>query len=869
MLPSTLSLFAQACRTRKVKCSGIEEGHEACSRCQHLALTCEFKMPIRRPAPSSTVEDLRDRIRYLEEQLRSAGIDAGDDDSHLSPSPDDDDQTEQSDVQQHHTMGAFIPTHISVDKSKDQLNLVHSFSHSCEVAPTSNDADNDSPSGASAAAATSTSNSSPSQHQPQQDPGNVYSFLGSSSALFPLTMTKQVPQTLKAAAQAKSIKKLVRLEFWELEPSTLKKLDDKLAQDTHAFWPDEEMARNLIDTYFDQLAHRHPLGFDRDDVWRQYNEDPSQVSSDVMLGRMYAIFSLAAWHANAALDLVNNRLHLAGLQWYLASRKVVTMDSQVPAPLSHPLAIAQTLILQACFAMTHPPFIGVAFRLAGGALGVMQDIGGHRQTIMKQLGAQGHGPQERTLTFWTCYSIEKTLVTMGGRPSCLWSEWVDASLPDEESSLWMEAQVALLTEKVLKAKYAAKRPPPKVTAEQLKQIDTQIAFLTTEFEKRKEAMGPATRANVQMSIDGIHLLLHQPELLVKNRGDNGDGHNGGGISPTTMATCTRAIRSIISAVADLDVGSLSESCIGHTCRAAVLAHVLSQSERAEVREAFGGQMKAATSAIIRKGESRWMISGKLMDLLSLPSSEEEAREIKNWPRRSISGRQKSLLQEQQQQQQEQAAAVTGQPKYYSMGLPLSTSPTGSSVPSAPTAASNSFSNPFADLLPSATTPSAFSGSHGSMVTSPQREVGAWPTGATPASATSGSMSAASGSESFDSYAAGPKANEASNDAWTVLFPTLGQLEWPITSSGPLQQQGQQPQYQQQQQQAVGGMTPFFSSSGMTPAQQQQGTPGFHSDGSGNSSSQSPSSGSGSGYSPENAATLLFNFDFGATTAGWF
>lgn len=808
---------------------------------QHLSLNCTFDLPIKRPAPSSTVEELQNRIAYLENQLRSAGLssalhpdgtDGTDGRATSSSSPDDDECPLASDGQYlSGSSGAFVPSYVPSDEAAIGRGAL----------PT--DADED------------------VKVSVGDAPTNTYSFLGSSSALFPLTITNQIPQTLKAAAQARSLKKIVRLEFWTLKTDTF---DETLDQDVHAFWPDGTTARSLIDAYFDHLALTQPLGLERDEILAQYKEDPLQSGPDWCLGLLYAIFAVSAWHANVGLDLVNNRRHLVGLQWYLASRRLTPNEIN----LARPIATAQTLVLQTCFAMAHPPYIGNALRLAGSALCVMMDIGSHRQTLVKQPGSQ---LRARQLTFWSAYVLEKSVVTMSGRPSSLWSEWVDSSLPDDDEypHLWMEAQIVLLAEKILKAKYTAKRPSARIALDNAKQIDTQMAFLIDEFERRKGSMDSGPRGNVEIGLHSIRLLLHQPELLAKaptppqaSSGNNsGDGGGGDGyadvgaiVTPSTLATCVRAISRIIDVVTELDVGELLANRIGSICRATVLSHVMAQSRRKEIRETFI-PLKARTLAIMRKGEARWMCSGKLSDLCVMKPVQDETAVRSSPPRR---GSQRSPPR-QQPQQPRRSQSGSFIPTSYDqlgslrLGLPVSAPP-----PNGATAS-------FADLMPSVSTPSNFSGL--AALTNPKPEQTApWPLAATShpsGTPDSGSMSSVSdstrptsahesGASSFDSYVGGnSNGNGSSNgngDPWTALFPTLGHIEWPIHSQlgDQQQQQAQQMPQHQQQQQPRGTIDPFVFGSGAPP--------------SGNG---------GQDYSPQDAASIFWNFDFGATTAGWF
>lgn len=420
----------------------------------NMSIDCTFALPIKRPAPSSTVDELKGRIAFLEEKLtlRSqrnsitslAGESEGYDD--ISDNVDDGDADVavttavaevSADEPGRMDAAAFVPTVLSVAGEVETRNLVRSF----DTLSSDVDVNN--------------------RQMGGPESSVMASYLGSSSALFPLVVTRQIPKTIQSAIKAKVLLRYIRLEYWELRSAPTEQCLD---EDLHAFWPTPEDAETLIDAYLLKIAPSQPLGLQKEALLRDYDADPDSVPSKIRLGRLYAMFALAAWHSNLGLEGVNNRIHLAGLPWWLASRRLVHDD----ADLSEPLVTAQTMLLQSLYAVSRPPLIAISWRLTGDALRVLVDIGAHRATVSKQLG---HLCLERQLTLWTTYCMEKIIMSQTGRPPSLWAEWVDAQIPREENvACWINVEITFVVERILKAKYSARRFSEDITPERLKAV---------------------------------------------------------------------------------------------------------------------------------------------------------------------------------------------------------------------------------------------------------------------------------------------------------------------------------------------------------------------------------------------------------------
>lgn len=548
-------------------------------------------MPVKRPAPSSTVDELHARIQHLEAQLTLALSNGG----HL-PTPEENEDEDQANAEDaapaEGDHPAFIQSILSVGDDEVEKRNIVSDSLMADKSADDKDGLEETQDRNGVKATDAGAAETP-----------IFAYLGSSSALFALTVSGQIPKSVAAARKAQSVRRYIRLEYWEVRSAHFR---EQLEYNEHAFWPEEQTAKRLVDTFFSKRHPRMSLGIDHATVWNDYNADATKVTSTAKRGRLYAIFAVAAWHAGVGTELVGNRLHLAGLPWFMASRHCVWDDSE----LSEPMPVAQALVLQCSFALVQPPMIASAWRFAGNALRVLMDLGAHRQTLMRQLS--GQQARERQHTFWSAYAYEKVVAIGMGRAPSLWSEWVDAELPKSEPYLSVLAEMAVMTERILKAKYTAKRHPADATLANLRGIQADLRSMETRVSMMAGKMDQTMNASLAIVLAGTHLLLHQPELLSKQKP-----------SAECLADTIRAIKSIISTADGIEVGTFSTMCPMHIGRAAALSHALELSPHANVREALAGTKQQLVS-LLRRGEQRWMSFGKLCDLLMLPVNADDA-----------------------------------------------------------------------------------------------------------------------------------------------------------------------------------------------------------------------------------------------------
>ncbi|CAO1634278.1 unnamed protein product [Parajaminaea phylloscopi] len=599
-----------ACRTRKIRCSGLESSDGKCKRCLRFDISCTFAMPVKRPAPSSAVEELQARIAYLEEKLarmghrvseddyaEARGLDRTGDEGFLEDAdPNNGDSDAPTDSEQDES--AFVPTIWSATGPLER-SIVRNFRSSpprangSPVGTVDGNGDDVTPGRGEQSMTTSEGGG-------QESEAGLMAYLGSSSALFPLIISRQIPKTIKSAIKANVLLRYVRLEYWDIQTAPF---DEQLEDDVHAFWPSPDDASLLIDCYLEHIAPFQPLGLTREAIWTDYAANPEDAtSSRVRLARLYTIFAAASWHSELGLDRVNNRPHLAGLPFWLASRWFAKDD----ADLSEPLVTAQTLFLQSSFAQAYPPLIPQAWRLAGNALRVLMDIGAHRASLMKQLS---NNSPERRMTFWTAYAHEKMIMSQSGRPPSLWSEWVDAKLVKEDSLwLWLSVKNVFIIERVLKLKYTASRRSGDEGRHSANSILPRISRLEKEIEEVEKDLSIGMRHSIRLAVRGTRLLFNQPELLSSKS-----------VSAQITETSVADVEMILSETAALDLSKMGTFGVSSLGRAAVLAHVLDQSAVPAVRQAFASRgLKRLATSVVRKLESRFTLAGKLCDLLALP-----------------------------------------------------------------------------------------------------------------------------------------------------------------------------------------------------------------------------------------------------------
>ncbi|PWN21215.1 hypothetical protein BCV69DRAFT_190583 [Microstroma glucosiphilum] len=483
------------CRGRKIRCTGVDTGQNKC-KSSTMSLDCTFDVPIKRPLPSGQVEELQARIAFLEAQLAGRNLpsqpgqtrhppdqseDADDDDSAS-------DSSSSSSRSQAHSSGiAFIPSYI----------------------PTS-DVDRTCPGGLPGV---DDPNPSPADEASVQDaaPRSAYGHLGSSSVIFPLAAARQIPRTYKSIGlqMADQLRKRVRLEHWQWDCSPV---EAELDKDPHCFWPSEEEAKELFDAFFEAKGAAGPtMGIDDAVVRKEHAIGPTGGISKVRAARIYAICALGAWHCQLGLEVVNNRPYLAGLHWSLASQRLLLTLGKRYDQLADAIEKAQCYILQASFASTRPMLIQNSWHVAGDAIRVLVDCGMHRKSVLQELTGKA---DERRRTFWACYTIEKIITMVMGRCSMLSSQLFDAEPPkeDEDPAQWCEIEAMMLTEDIMRAKYAYRGSPP--SNKSLRKIETRLENLHRHLNSyRSDSSLRVAVQRLQIMVDSVELLYLAPDIL--------------------------------------------------------------------------------------------------------------------------------------------------------------------------------------------------------------------------------------------------------------------------------------------------------------------------------------------------------------------
>jgi hypothetical protein len=255
---------------------------------------------------------------------------------------------------------------------------------------------------------------------------------------------------------ADQLRKRVRLEHWQWDCSPI---EAELDKDPHLFWPSTEEAMKLFDAFFEAKGAAGPtMGIDAAVLRKEHAIGPTGGISKVRAARIYVICALSAWHCQLGLEAVNNRSYLAGLHWWLASRRLLLALGNRYDQLADAIEKAQTYVLQAAFAGTRPMLIQNSWHTAGDAIRVLVDGGLHRKSILQELTGKS---DERQKTFWASYVAEKVITLCMGRCSMLSSEWFDAEPPksEEDFLMWCEVESMMLTEAIMKAKVSRSTSP--------------------------------------------------------------------------------------------------------------------------------------------------------------------------------------------------------------------------------------------------------------------------------------------------------------------------------------------------------------------------------------------------------------------------
>lgn len=407
-----------------------------------MSLDCTFDVPVKRPLPSGQVEELQARIAFLEAQLAGRNL------------PLQADQARHSrDQPQDLYDGSSVPSSSSSSsRSRAQSNEV-AFIPS--YIPTS-DADRTYPGGLPG---DDDSNATPADQATPQSAAtrSSYGHLGSSSVIFPLAAARQLPRTYKSVGlqMADQLRKRVRLEHWQWDCTPI---ETELDNELHVFWPTVEEATKLIDAFFEAKGAAGPtMGMDPAVLRKEHAMGPEGGLSKVRAARVYVVCALSAWRCQLGLEVVNNRSYLAGLHWWLASRRLLLVVANHQALLADAVEKAQTYVLQAAFASTRPPLIQNSWHTAGDAIRVLIDCGMHRKSVLQEFAGKS---EERQKTFWACYIAEKVITVVMGRCSMLSSEWFDAEPLKAEEDLvqWCEVEAMMLTEQIMKARVSRSIP---------------------------------------------------------------------------------------------------------------------------------------------------------------------------------------------------------------------------------------------------------------------------------------------------------------------------------------------------------------------------------------------------------------------------
>lgn len=208
---------------------------------------------------------------------------------------------------------------------------------------------------------------------------------------------------------------------------------DELPSETQALLPGRDGARRLIDAYFEHCEFFSPIISSKDDfssrIASLYDEGsagqsmPGGFESSSSMFRAYIIFATAVLLLNrtdSAFPVSKAESYFASAIRLLAQNPAVICTGD-PDHLCNLLLVAQ----YCCFASNLSGawhFVGLASRLA-------VELGLHDERAVDPKLSQDDVNQCRWL-FWACYTLERNLCVVVGRPFSIPDEAIHTSLPE-------------------------------------------------------------------------------------------------------------------------------------------------------------------------------------------------------------------------------------------------------------------------------------------------------------------------------------------------------------------------------------------------------------------------------------------------------
>ncbi|EJU03922.1 hypothetical protein DACRYDRAFT_21316 [Dacryopinax primogenitus] len=375
------SKACDACHRRKIKCNGEEEGPHPCSYCRKNGYECTYNhQPNKWPPSKAYVDGLEHRVGELErrvEYLKRELVRARSRPTYSTSSPESSvsgeilDKEQEAKEEDPETQAALEP----LAQEYEDLMLGNAAG-------------------------------SPISQEPR-----MYHEKGSH---FQVVNQQLVEIGSKSIDKNKFFQLRIRPECRVVDTNIFDEVNLRLDPPT---WPEPDLAKLLIDTYFEKWNCVLPL-LHKPTFLRQY-ADPKMRLDNNWVSVVFGVFAIASKLVDDPRALgppdENGHYFDAGMKYFNEMRRI---GSPLYAPPS--LFRLQAIILFANYLCGHPLCPSVGWALIGLGLRYLQDAGMHlKKEWLQRAKAHPFDYEMRKRVFWILYAMERTMALEMDRSFCL------------------------------------------------------------------------------------------------------------------------------------------------------------------------------------------------------------------------------------------------------------------------------------------------------------------------------------------------------------------------------------------------------------------------------------------------------------------